>query len=155
MMEMPKPTAEHQRLAKLAGNWVGEETIFPSQWAPSGGKATARIQARMDLDGFYLIADYQHEKDGGVHLRGHGVYGWDARGRCYTLHWFDSSGIEHGAPSLGTWEGDTLTLQHEMKPFGHSRYVYQVGEGQYRMRLENSPDGKQWTPFLEGVYRRV
>lgn len=154
-MEMPKPTAEHQQLAKLAGNWVGEESILPSPWDPKGGKATGRMQARMDLGGFYLIADYQQERNGQENFRGHGVYGWDPRGKCYTLHWFDCSGIEHGAPALGSWEGDTLTLQHDLRHLGYSRYVYNVGDGEYRMRIENSPDGKQWTTFLDAVYRRV
>jgi hypothetical protein len=109
----------------------------------------------MDLGGFYLISDYEQERSGSANFRGHGVFGWDPRGRCYTLHWFDSSGTEHGAPSLGTWTGNTLSLQHETTHMGFSRYVYEVGEGEYVMRIEFSADGKAWTPFLEGKYRRA
>lgn len=154
-MEILKPTEEHRQLARLAGNWIGEEVMHPSPWDPKGGKAAGRMKARMDLGGFYLISDYEQERNGAVGFRGHGVIGWDPRGRCYTMHWFDSSGIEHGAPALGTWEDDKLVLQHEMTQFGYSRYVYEVGDGEYRLLLQNSRDGKQWATFLEGAYRRI
>lgn len=153
-MEMPKPGAEHARLAKLAGEWIGEEIIHPSRFDPKGGTAKGRMSARMDLGGFYLIADYQQERGAGVNFRGHGVFGWDPRGRCYTMHWFDSSGVEHGAPSLGTWEGNMLTLQHETTHMGFSRYLYEVGDGEYTMKLQISQDGRNWTTFLNGKYLR-
>lgn len=156
MMEMPKPTAEHKRMEQLAGNWVGEETIHPSPWDPKGGKAVGRVRARVELGGFHLITEYEQERGGAVNFRGHGVLSYDPRGRCYTMHWFDSIGMEHGAPALGTWEGNTLTVQHEMPHVAHSRHVYEVlGDGQYRMKLQSSRDGREWQTFLEGVYRRV
>ena len=154
-MEMPKPTQEHQRLAQLAGDWVGEEIVHPGPWNPQGAKATGRMQARIALDGFYLISDHEHEVDGRILFRGHGVWGWDARGKCYTMHWFDSSGIEHGAPALGTWEGNILTLQHETGHLGHSRYVYELRDAELYQRIEWSQDGSRWTAFLEGTYRRA
>jgi hypothetical protein len=154
-MEMPKPGLEHERLARLAGDWVGEERLLPSLWDPAGGTAVGRLNARIALDGFYLISDYEQERNGSVNFRGHGVYGWDVRGQCYTMHWFDSTGIEHDAPGLGSWEADTLTLVHETRHTGSTRYVYEVGDGSYRLRLEHSVDGKQWSTFMEGSYRRT
>jgi len=139
----------------LAGTWLGEEHMPPSPFDPQGSTAVGRMSARMALDGFYLIADYEQERGGQVNFRGHGVYGWDARGQCYTMHWFDSIGIEHDAPGLGTWDGDTLMLVHETRHTGSSRYVYTVGDGIYALRLEHSPDGKQWLTILEGRYRRL
>jgi hypothetical protein len=70
------------------------------------------------------------------------------------MHWFDSSGVEHGAPHLGTWEGNALALQHETSHMGHSRQVYEFGEGQYRFMLQASTDGRDWTTVMEGLYRR-
>jgi hypothetical protein len=154
-MQMPEPSSEHVRLARLAGNWVGQETMPPSPFDPNGGRAIGRMSARMALDGFYLIADYEQERNGHVNFRGHGVYGWDARGKCYTMHWFDSTGIEHDAPGLGAWDGDTLTLVHETRHTGSSRYVYRVSDESYEMRLEHAPDGKSWALILEGHYRRA
>jgi hypothetical protein len=154
-MDMPKPTQEHHRLARLAGRWVGEETLHPSPWDPKGGKAKGRMRARMALGGFHLIMDYEQERDGRMTFEGHGVLGWDPRGKCYALHWFDSSGIEHGAPSLGSWEGPTLSVQHETTDAGHSRQVYEIDEDEYRFKLQHSADGREWKTFLEGNYRRL
>ncbi len=153
-MDMPKPTAEHERLSRLAGLWVGEETLHPTRWDPDGGTATGRFEARMALDGFFLVADYEELRGGTVNLRAHAVYGWDARGRCYTMHWFDSVGIDPQAPGIGSWEGDVLTFEHQAH-LGHSRYTYTLGDGEYHLRIENSAAGIDWTPFLDGTYRRV
>ena len=87
-MTMPKVTEQHKKLAALAGKWEGEEKIYPSPWDPKGGSAVGRLEARMDLDGFFLITDYVEERGGQVHYRGHGVYGWDAGAGRYTMHWF-------------------------------------------------------------------
>lgn len=154
-MDMPKPNAAHRRLKQLAGEWKGDETIHPSPLDPKGGKARAFYSASMALGDFHLIADYREERDGIGNFEGHGVYGWDERGKCYTMHWFDSMGFEHGAPALGTWEGNTLTLQHETTHLGLSRYVYEVAENELRLLIQNSPDGREWKTFLEGIYRRV
>ncbi len=56
--EMPKPTAHHQKLTKLAGQWTGVEKMFPSDWDPKGGTATGRQSARVSLDGFPLLLHY-------------------------------------------------------------------------------------------------
>jgi hypothetical protein len=152
--QMPQVTDAHRKMARLAGSWTGDDTLMPAPWLPSGAKAIGRMSARMALGGFHLIMDWTQERDGTVNFEGHGVLGWDPRGKCYTMHWFDSQGIEHGAPSFGTWEGDTLILTHETNHLGDSRQVYVVGDGEYRFRLENSADGKTWTTFMQSVYRR-
>ena len=155
MRPFPTTNEAHARLARLAGEWAGEERVFPSPWDAAGGTAQGRWQARMGLGGFYLIADYVHEREGAGQFLGHGLYGWDPRGRCHTLHWFDSTGVEHHAPAIGTWEGDVLTLQHELTDYGASRQTYTVHEDGFTFLLENSGDGKAWSPFLEGRYRRA
>ena len=59
------PTAleEHRRLAVFAGEWTGEEMVYPSRWT-AGGPATSHVVARMDLNGFYLIQDTRQMRDG-------------------------------------------------------------------------------------------
>src|SRR5262245_58446522 len=108
-MEMPKPSAAHQRLHVLVGEWSGEETLSPSPWGP-GGTATGRSTCRLDLDGFFVVQDYVEEKDGQVSYRGHGVFGYDAQSGEYAWYWVDSMGFVPAAPSRGSWEGDTLTF---------------------------------------------
>jgi hypothetical protein len=154
MMEMPHVLDEHRRLKALAGNWAGEEKIHPSPWDPKGGAAASRFQARADLDGFFLIADYVEERDGRVAYRGHGVYGYDPQQKCYTMHWFDSMGSGTPEPARGQWEGNRLTFENQ-NPMGHSRYVYDFeGENRYRFTIENSQDGRKWATFMEGLFTR-
>jgi len=59
----PQPLEEHHRLAAFAGEWAGEEAVFPSRWN-AGGTATSKVTARIDLDGFYLIQDTRQFRDG-------------------------------------------------------------------------------------------
>ena len=55
-MDMPKPSPGHSKLAKLAGSWVGEETMHPSPWDPKGGTARGRSKSQLGLSGFALRA---------------------------------------------------------------------------------------------------
>lgn len=153
-MEMPKPQDEHRRLQVLAGSWVGEEKIYPSPWDPQGGTATAKVESRIDLDGFYLITDYVESRGGQVTYRGHGVHSYDRNERCYVMFWFDSIGEVVPAPSKGQWQGNKLIYAHKTS-MGHSRYTYEFkGEGRYSFMIENSQDGQTWTPFMEAHYTR-
>lgn len=154
-MEMPKVNEHHKRLHALVGQWKGQEKIFPSPWNAQSSTTTSRSTARMDLGGFFLVMDYVQESNGQESFRGHGVYGWDPRQQKYTMHWFDVMGGDPGAPPLGTFEGNTLCFQHQHH-CGHSRYTYIIdGPDAYTFRLENSKDGVNWTPFMEGKYQRV
>jgi hypothetical protein len=152
-MEMPRPTDAHRRLEQLAGTWIGTETMHPSPWDPKGGTATGRIEARMDLGGFFLIEDYVQERGGQVTYRGHGVFGHDAGSGAYTMHWFDCMGGS-GEPARGTWDGDTLTLQSQT-PMGHGRYTYRVAPGEIGFKLEQSRDGREWSTYFDATYRRA
>jgi hypothetical protein len=153
-MEMPKPQAEHQRLSKFAGTWVGEEKLFPSPWDPKGGTATAKVEAQMGLDGFFLITNYTETREGQVTYRGHGVSSYDQDEKCYVMFWFDSIGVVSPSPAKGKWEGSRLIYTHQTK-MGHSRYTYDLqGEGRYKFTIENSQDGQQWAPFMEAHYTR-
>jgi len=152
-MEMPKPQEQHQRLSALAGRWEAEETLYPSPWDPKGGKATGHMDARMALNGFFLISDYRQERDGKTTYEGHGVYGFEPKETCWTMWWADGM-CPTGGLAKGQWQGNTLSFQNQ-SPMGHSRYTYVI-EGPERMtfRLESSQDGKNWTLFMEGKFRK-
>ena len=154
-MEMPKPTKHHEKLAAMVGEWTGEETMHPSPWDPKGGTATSRTSTRLELDGFFLLTDYVQKRGGRVSYQGHGVVGWDARQERFTLYWFNSMGIDPGAPALGIWEGNVLRFQHQ-HDMGHSRYTYTFDSpDSYTFTLEHSPDGQEWMMFLQGTYKRA
>jgi hypothetical protein len=153
-MEMPKATANHEKLRALAGSWTGEETMLPSPWDPKGGMAKGFIDGRVDLEGMWVITDYRQERDGKVTYRGHGVFGWDGKANAYTMYWFDSMGSDPGGAAHGKWEGDTLTF--EMKgAMGHSRYTYRFeGDGRYAFSIAMSQDGTTWKPWIESNWIR-
>ena len=151
-MEMPKPGPEHEKLRAFEGSWVGEETIHPSPWDPEGGPATARWTNRIDLDGFFAVTDYVQKRGGQVSYRGHGVFGHDAEPAVTRMTWFDNMGIMH--PAEGRWEADTLTLSN-VSPMGHARYTFKFSKDSFTMKIENSQDGKAWSPFIEGTYRKA
>lgn len=151
-MEMPKPSADHQRLHKLAGNWTGTETMHPSPWDPKGGTAEATTRARVDLDGFVVVVDYEQRRGGQRTFAGHGVYTWDAHGKQVVLHWWDTMG--QGVEEFcGAWTGDRLTLQSK-SPMGHARLTYDYSKaGAMTSRMEMSQDSKTWTAMFDGSYR--
>jgi hypothetical protein len=154
-MEMPKPLPAHAKLARFVGTWEIAETMHPSPWDPKGSEAQGRSESRLVCDGFFVATDYEQLRDGEVTFRGHGVYGFDAKAQKYTMHWFDSMGMDPGAPAPGEWIDDTLTFQHATGQ-GHARYTYVFeGPDRFTFRIENSSDGEDWVAFLDSVYTRV
>lgn len=153
-MEMPKPGPEHEELKRMVGSWEGEEILHPSPWDPKGGTAFGRISARLALDGFAVVSDYEQEKDGRVVFRGHGIYTWDQRRKLYVMTWFDS--MSPGTPGIvyGILQGSTLTFQNQSEQ-GHSRYIYDFDRvDSYRFRIEASPDGESWAAFMDARFVR-
>jgi len=149
-----KAGEESKRLHAMAGEWIGEEQLAPSRWS-AGGPATARVSARVELEGYYLVQDYSETVGGHPGIQVHAVFAWDEEQRQYLLYWFDSYGFAPQAPGSGQWDGDTLTLTRSSSR-GMARHSYRFeGADAYRLKLENSFDGGQtWQPAMEGVYRR-
>ena len=149
-MEMPKPSDHHKKLQKLAGQWKGEEKMYPSEWDPKGSVAQGTNAAHVALDGFAVVSDYHQEKNGQVTYMGHAVWTYDAKQSCYVLHWFDSM----GSPAevfKGSFENDVLTVSHG-GPM-HARLTYDFSNArQLKTRMEMSQDGQTWNKFFDGTY---
>lgn len=151
-MQMPQLTEPHRRLAVLVGSWRGEETLQPSPWDPKGGTAIGEVRNSLALDGFAVVQDYAQARGGQVTFRGHGVFRWDQEAQEYVLHWFDSMGQ---APTefRGTFVDGVLTLS-SAQPHGMTRAAFDFRRsGQYEYRMEVSPDGHTWHPFMTGTYQ--
>ncbi|BAR57223.1 hypothetical protein ACVIWV_007489 [Bradyrhizobium diazoefficiens] len=148
------PLAEHARLAAFAGEWDGEEVVFPSRWT-AGGPATSRTVARMDLNGFYLIQDSVQMRDGKQIFATHGIFTFDREDRTYKLFWYDSLGYTPPSPASGGWVGKTLTLVRGSLR-GNARHVYEIiDDNSYSLKIQFSPDAEGWADVLTGVYRRI
>ncbi len=155
-MEMPRPTAAHERLNPLVGKWKGEEKMYPSPWDPQGGMAEAKIDNQLMLDGFAIAQAYAQIRGGQVAFTGHGVLCYDSAAKEYQMHWWDSMGTPVNV-FRGQFEGQRLVLQHK-SPMGHSRCTFdleKVGSGRYVFKMEMSQDAKQWAPFMDGHYSRA
>ena len=148
------PLPEHARLAAFAGEWDGEEVVFPSRWT-AGGPATSRTVARMDLNGFYLIQDSVQMRDGKQIFATHGLFTYDRDDRTYKLFWYDSLGYTPPSPASGGWVGQTLTLVRGSLR-GNARHVYEIiDDDSYSLKIQFSPDAEGWADVLTGVYRRI
>jgi hypothetical protein len=148
------PLAEHARLAAFAGEWNGEEMVFPSRWT-AGGPATSHTVARMDLNGFYLIQDSVQIRDGKQIFATHGIFTYDREDRTYKLFWYDSLGYTPPSPASGGWVGKTLTLVRGSLR-GNARHVYEIiDDDSYSLKIQFSPDAEGWADVLTGVYRRI
>jgi hypothetical protein len=148
------PLPEHARLAAFAGEWNGEEVVFPSRWT-EGGTATSHVVARMDLNGFYLIQDSVQTRDGKQSFATHGIFTFDREDRTYKLFWYDSLGYTPPSPASGGWVGKTLTLVRGSLR-GNARHVYEIiDDDSYSLKIQFSPDAEGWADVLTGVYRRI
>lgn len=152
-MEMPKPTAAHQQLERLAGHWRGQEKMHVSQWDPKGGVADTRMNYQMGINGFALIGDYEQARDGVVTFRGHAVFTIDPKTGDTLLHWFDCMGQDVNV-FRGRFDGDRLSML-QATPMGQLRMTYQAeGSNRLTSKMEMSPDGKSWNSLFEGVYSK-
>ena len=148
------PLPEHARLAAFAGEWNGEEVVFPSRWT-EGGTATSHVVAHMDLNGFYLIQDSVQTRDGKQSFATHGIFTFDREDRTYKLFWYDSLGYTPPSPASGGWVGKTLTLVRGSLR-GNARHVYEIiDDDSYSLKIQFSPDAEGWADVLTGVYRRI
>jgi hypothetical protein len=154
-MQMPTVGPEIKRLTELfSGTWRGEEKLHPSDWDPKGGAGFGTWVVHPSLDGFFLIADYTEERDGKVVYRGHGVYGWDPHAKTYTHFWFDNIGFPPKGATHGTLDGTRFQYVTAEGP-QQSRMTYDWKDGKFEFTIENSKDGKSWTPMHEGRYTRA
>ena len=150
-----EPLPEHLRLHAFSGDWTGEEQLAASHWS-SGGPATARVSARVELGGWYVEQHYEETLNGAPGIQVHAVFGWDEEKGQVLLYWFDSYGFAPQTPGVGQWQGDTLVLVRTSSR-GMARHSYRFESSDlYHLVLENSFDGGQsWQPVMSGSYRRA
>jgi hypothetical protein len=153
-MDMPKPGDAHKKLARLIGEWSGNETMHPAPWDPTGGPASARVVNRAIVDGFAVVQEYEQRRGGKVSFRGHGVFWYDQPKDQYVMTWWDSMGGT-GSEFRGHFKGDVLELSAPMPQGGHCRTMFDLtAPGQYAFAMQISNDGASWQPSMEGRYKR-
>lgn len=152
-MSKPEHGPLHERLKGFAGEWAGDEDIFPNAWGP-GGKAKGSWRFRLDASGFNLIQDFQEIRDGGYRFDGHGVLTVDPAAGEYVWFWFDSYGYPPLSPSRGGWQGNVLVLE-KVTPRGIGRSAFELDGDRLGYRVENKLLGDaDFSPVMAGTYRR-
>ena len=153
-MDMPKPTADHKKLEKLAGIWKGKETMYPSPWDPKGRTDEAVWRMRVAVAGFHVVTDYERTNNGKKYFEGHGIYSFDPATEQVVLDWFDSVGTGR-EEFRGTWTGDVMTLSSKT-PQCDGRLTYDFSKaGVMGARMETSTDGKTWSKMFDAQYQRA
>jgi hypothetical protein len=153
-MQTPEPTIEHQHLARLVGEWTGDEHIHPSPWDPEGAEAFARVRNVAELGGLAVVQRYDQERGGRVAFSGLGVFRWDAAAGEHVLLWLDTLS-PHPREFRGAFAGSVLTMvSREARGQARATWDFRTPD-EYAYRLDASPDGVDWRPYIEAVYRRA
>jgi hypothetical protein len=113
MMELMKPGAEHQQLAKMIGTWDVDAKLWMDPKAPpTESKATAQFTSV--YEGRYIKQDFQGDMMG-MPYSGTGYEGFDRGLGVYTAVWMDSMSTgmftQTGKASA---DGKTITYGGEM-----------------------------------------
>jgi hypothetical protein len=150
-MEMPKPGPAQEKLKAFVGEWRGQEKMHPTPWLPQGGMRDAKISNRLALAGFAVIQDYAQLDDGKTTFEGHAVVLKNPQADNYQMYWFDQ-----WSPSLfeGPFDGKKAVFTSK-SPMGVHRATFEfTGPRAYKFLMENSQDGKTWSPMMEGEYQK-
>lgn len=153
MSNAPQITSHHRSLEKLFGQWQGKETVRMSADA-APVDATARLDIRSAVQGFFVELDWVEEAGGKVVMEGHGVIGWDPKAKEHTLHWFDSYGTPPRTVNTGNWDGNTLTFVTRTETHEGRTSLTAVSDTELAFAVEMKVDGA-WLRFVDGAYRRL
>jgi hypothetical protein len=146
----PKPSKEHGVLTRLAAQWEGPVQLHASAWGPSRVTG-ARVKARVALDGFYAVMEYEQEQQGWTY-QALGVFGYDRGLRAYTMHWFDNPGEVPREPAIGTWDGERLVFETSDAD-GRGRFTFHLPEpGRGSLFIERDFHGPKLKPYLHAAW---
>ena len=152
-MDTPKPDANHDRLDRFCGSWLGTVVVPPNPQIPDGMTAESRVETTRELGGWFVLMNYEQRQPGGNLYTARGVIGYDAEQGHYTFYWFDSQGWNPGTPAVGQWEGDRVVFK-QVSSMGHNRMVFDFsGDHGYKFSMDTSQDGAQWTRLMDESFK--
>lgn len=137
--DMPKPGAEHQKLAARAGTWDAVMSMTGEDGKAVESKGTSVV--KVACLGMWVTEDFSMPEFMGAPFEGHGVTGYDTAKGKYVGTWCDSMAtaymaLEGGYDASGkvfTLTGmgpgpDGAALKHRMVTTWHSadKYVFEM-----------------------------
>jgi hypothetical protein len=150
-MEMPEPTAEHERLGAWVGQWAGQGEMKPGPYGEGGPVSWTETCSWFGGGKFHVVCKSEGTGPMGP-MKGLGIVGYSPEKKVFTHYGVDStgwSGYSEGKHSDKTW-----TFQSEETMGGqtfHSRFTLEL-ESPTRMVFtwQMSQDGESWMTMMEG-----
>jgi len=149
--EMPKPGAEHQKLAYFIGTWQIEGEIKPGPYGP-GGKMSGTEHVEWMPGGFFTIS-HSDSKSAMGDSKGLAIMGYKNEDKAYTFNEFNSTG--ETVEARGTTDGTTWTWTTVNMMMGPTkmkgRYTVKIASPTaYSFKLEAGPETGDWMTIMEG-----
>jgi hypothetical protein len=155
---MPKPAPEAERLAKaFGGNWT---VVGSTEASPAGPaeKASGTESCHPGPGNFSEICDAKMKFERMGPFTGHGIMYWDPENKNYTGVWCDNLG-PCASQGTGTWDGDKLVLNGEMKMNGQTAKMRQtysdITPTSYTFLMEMSDPSGELKPWMTLHYKRA
>jgi hypothetical protein len=158
---IPRPTAEHERLAREAGTW--DATIKSWMQGPGSEPTISRgVQvAKLMPGGLWLISSFEG-KFGGQDFHGSGQMGYDPKKGKYGGTWIDSMATEILLME-GAYDDKTHTLTMQAKATDPSGKPYEARmstkyEGEdsmvFNMEMKSEETRGEYFKLMEITYKR-
>ena len=137
-------------LARLEGVWQGTELVRDAE-APY--EATARLSFQTLFDGRFLLCDYVQTAPDKPMSVAHGVFRKDALTNALTVTWFRSAAATASQQANAVADGDKLIFLETVEG-RTTRTTYSIALDRLSIQTEVSTSADEWTPILNGSYRR-
>ena len=153
-----KPAPEQVKLMKtFGGSWTvsGKTEAGPAGPAES---ASGTETSRKGPGGFSVVTDAKMKFERMGPFAGHGVMYWDPEEKHYTGTWCDNLG-PCATQGTGTWEGDNLVFNSEMKMGGQTAKMRQtyskITADSYQFEIEMGDPSGNMQPWMTLNYKRA
>jgi len=147
----PKPGPEHRRPDIFIGRWINEGHTVATAEAPSVKIVTSDVYGW--APGGFFVLHYAYGLVGTL-SGGIEIIGYDAAGKRYTSHFFDSQG--NVVTSTLTFDNGVWTWFGPWAGQGHRATATFSDDGKIQTCLhERSEDGERWLPSMDIVLTKV
>ena len=150
--EMPKPTAEHEELAKWVGSWSGTGEMKPGPFGEGGPMSWTEKCSWFAGSEFHVICKSEGSSPMGP-SKGLGIMGYNAEKKVYTHYGVDSNGWSGYAECTRSAATEIYTSKEMMggQTF-HTRFTMTMKSAtKMDFSWEMSEDGSNWMLLMEGT----
>jgi hypothetical protein len=152
---LPKPGAEHAKLAFFVGKWTSEGDLKPSAYSP-GGKFTFTEECQWLSGNFAIICHSEGQMSGGT-VKGVSIMSYNADAGKYI--YFESNSMGQNTYSQGTVSGDTWTWNNDDQMGGktvHGRFTLtRLNDDAAAYKFEMGAGADPLALIMEGKQTRV